>query len=91
MVKFENIKVGDRVWSVQYGWGNVEGFHTTIDNYQLLKVRFDNGDFEYYFKDGRVNIDDVNPTLFWNEFYIPTDEEYRNGKNEKFVTIKYGR
>lgn len=67
MAKFDKAKIGDRVWSAQYGWGSVEGFHMTIDGYKLLKVKFDDGDFEYYFKDGRVNIKDVNPTLFWNE------------------------
>lgn len=75
MAKFSNAKIGDRVFSVQFGWGIVEGFHKTIDNHELIKVKFSNRDFEYYFKDGRVNITDVNPTLFWNEVDLPTEVE----------------
>lgn len=74
MAKFDNAKVGDRVFSIQYGLGAIDRFGT-VNNHEVFKVNFDNGDYEWYFKDGRVNIDDVNPTLFWNEFHVPTEEE----------------
>lgn len=74
MLKFDNVKVGDRVFSIQYGLGTIDRFGT-VNDHKVFKVDFDNGDYEWYFKDGRVNIDDVNPTLFWNGFRIPTEEE----------------
>lgn len=74
MLKFDNVKVGDRVFSIQYGLGTIDRFGT-VNDHKVFKVDFDNGDYEWYFKDGRVNIDDVNPTLFWNEFRIPTEED----------------
>lgn len=74
MAKFDNAKVGYRVFSIQYGLGTIDRFGT-VNNHEVFKVNFDNGDYEWYFKDGRVNIDDVNPTLFWNEFHVPTEEE----------------
>lgn len=74
MAKFDNAKVGDRVFSIQYGLGIIDRF-VTVNDHEAFKVDFDNGDYEWYFKDGRVNVDDVNPTLFWNEVSIPTEEE----------------
>lgn len=81
MAKFSNIKIGQEVWSVQYGWGIVDRFNTTVNNYKLFQVKFDNGDCEWYFEDGRVNIDNVNPTLFWNEVKLPTEEENEESFN----------
>ena len=84
MLKFDKAKVGDRVFSIQYGLGTIDRF-VTVNDHEMFKVDFDNGDYEWYFKDGRVNIDDVNPTLFWNEFHVPTEEEDK----KPFDLVKY--
>lgn len=75
MAKFSNIKIGQEVWSVQYGRGIIDEFARTDEGHKMFKVKFDNGDFEWYFENGKVNIGDANPTLFWNEFKIPSDDE----------------
>lgn len=74
MAKFSNIKIGQEVWSVQYGRRSVDEFART-EGHKVFQVKFDNGDFEWYFENGKVNIDDANPTLFWNEFCIPNEDD----------------
>jgi hypothetical protein len=68
---FEDAKVGDRVWSMQSGWGEV------VENIPLadygVSVKFDNNAYGSYSVCGRFQKSDLMPTLFWNEvkFEIP--------------------
>jgi hypothetical protein len=68
---FENVTVGDRVWSMQGEWGIVD----KIEEGSLLPliVRFDNGEIHLYDLSGKFFNRDKNPTLFWSEvkFEIP--------------------
>lgn len=77
MAKFDNAKVGDRVWSSIYGWGVINDIYDDSIAYRL-KVIFDDGITvvkTYFTVDGKHELGDKYPTLFWNEFHIPTDEE----------------
>lgn len=74
MAKFSNAKVGDKVFSSIFGWGKIVGIYNEC--ICSVQVEFDNGDTVGYMFDGRrFGDDDKYPTLFWNEFHIPTDEE----------------
>ena len=77
MPKFSNAKIGDRVWSSIYGWGEINGIYDG----SMLKVIFtdESKTVETYFTvDGKHNIGDKYPTLFWNEFHIPIEEDKKS-------------
>lgn len=77
MEKFSNAKVGDKVFSSISGLGKITGIDGVDDDglYPII-VEFDNGDTAAYMLDGREFGEmDKYPTLFWNKFHIPTDEE----------------
>lgn len=98
MAKFDNAKVGDRVWSSMFGWGTIEEIDLKA-MYELL-VCFDECDGqERYSLYGYCSISHLVPTLFWNEFHIPTEEEDRKPfnlveflrENLKPVEFEYGQ
>ena len=67
---FKNAKVGDKVWSILDGWGEI----VKITNEDFpIKVKFKNGSFESFITDGSKYYNNINPTLFWDEvkFEIP--------------------
>lgn len=72
MAKFSNAKVGDKVWSIAYGWGEITG----VGDY-LFRVKFsDCCDCKLYNFDGkRVVSGEIYPTLFWKEFNIPVKDD----------------
>lgn len=77
MPKFSNAKIGDRVWSSIYGWGEINDIYDG----SILKVIFtdESKTVETYFTvDGKHNIGDKYPTLFWNEFHIPIEEDKKS-------------
>jgi hypothetical protein len=66
---FENAQVGDRVWSIRYGWGTIN----IIKDHKIYVV-FDHLNRPRIFtSQGKLYDDDLNPTLFWDEvkFDIP--------------------
>ncbi len=70
---FKDAEVGDRVWHIGYGWGQV----VRIDEYSdyPLVCKFAIGTYSYTF-DGKYHVTEVAPSLFWNEFKIP-EEAYK--------------
>ena len=66
-------KVGDKVYSVTYGWGEVEDITEPNREYPILVV-FSGGDDSYttYTSDGREYID-LNRDLFFTEISIPQE------------------
>ena len=62
--KADDFKVGDQVWCAMHGRGVVE--HVCFDDMLSVGVSLDNGDFNWYTKDGKYNID-LNRTLFFSE------------------------
>ena len=64
---FADIKVGDKVWDIRQGWGAVITLmqcHT-----YPIEVRFENG-YDTYTRDGYCSLEDVNPSLFWDEIKL---------------------
>jgi hypothetical protein len=63
---FENAQVGDRVWSIRYGWGTIN-----IIKDRKIYVVFDHLNRPRIFtSQGKFYDDDLNPTLFWDEVKI---------------------
>lgn len=73
MAKFDNAKVGDRVFDLLKGWGTIVEIRKN-EEYPIY-VNGDIDSFCTFTLDGKRYDKDVTPTLFWNEFHIPTDEE----------------
>ena len=63
---FEDAKVGDQLWSVEFGWGEVVSRDTLS---QCFTVEFNHDEFETYsFKGTRKRpIREKMQTLFWDE------------------------
>ena len=88
---FNGIKVGDKVWHFEYGWGKVikilkaseldkQNVYEYNDFY-VLEVVFDNPYFQgsYYFDlNGITFYSNSNQILFWDEvkFNVPQKKEY---------------
>jgi hypothetical protein len=83
---FENARAGDRVWSVEYGWGTVESVSKGV--YPVV-VSFDCGiDVTYTFS-GMPRSSGLQ-TLFWDEVKIeapPRPKRKVVKKVEKWVNI----
>ena len=64
---FADVQVGDYVWDSRKGWGNVgEVVHSSH-----FPIRVDFGhDSDAYTLDGYYSIDDVHPSLFWDEIEL---------------------
>ena len=76
MVKFYNVKKGDKVWSIRFGWGVVK--EVNHDECYGLIVSFQHAVSYMHIRftfDGCEAHNDIYPTLFWNEFHIPNNEE----------------
>ena len=76
-------KVGDRVWSLIYGWGNVNEIDSKIGSEYLVRVVFDSGEWESYTVDGFWKIDHKNPSLFHanqGKIEFNTDEPIVDGQ-----------
>lgn len=71
---FRNAKIGDRVWSIRNCWGKIVEINS---NYEYpLRVDFDNCDLTNTFTmDGKEYVDDINPTLFWDEIKYEIPEK----------------
>lgn len=85
MAKFDNAKVGDRVWYIIKGWGEVE---RVIKNIGII-VRFKVSEtvevsVVFTFDGKRYQLNDKYPMLFWNEVKLPTDEE-----DKRFDLVEY--
>lgn len=67
----EEIRVGDRVWSIPLGWGEVTELDENNSDYPIC-VKFEGGS-RLFTDDGKLYKKDENPILFWQpiEFEIP--------------------
>ena len=72
MAKFDNAKVGDKVWSVICGDGIIVPINVNCQ--YPITVRFKEHPNKSFDMEGRSYIN-YNPELFWNKFKIPTDKE----------------
>lgn len=76
MAKFDNAKVGDKVFSTLYGWGKVFSVDKTDVHFPLV-IEFDKNIRMCYRSDGTTNVLNKFPNLFWNEVKLPNEEEDR--------------
>lgn len=76
MAKFDNAKVGDKVFSTVYGWGKVFSVDKTDVHFPLV-IEFDKNIRMCYRSDGTTNVLNKFPNLFWNEVKLPNEEEDR--------------
>ena len=76
MAQFSEAKIGDRVWSISFGWGKIEKVNISFRD-ENIGVKFEidkNHGLWFYYNDGRYMKDDLNPTLFWDEVSIIAPE-----------------
>lgn len=68
---FRDAKVGDRAWSFEYGWGTIT--HVFYGKEYPIIFKSDTNRICNFRFDGKKDINDINPSLFWNEikFEIP--------------------
>ena len=71
-ITFENAKIGDKVWSVGFGWGEVSSI-VERDTYPI-KVLFSGRNKTTYTLEGKQLANHVHQTLYWDEvvFKAPT-------------------
>lgn len=75
MRKFENAKIGDKVWSCLRGWGRITDIDNKDDGIYAMEILFQNNITRWYALDGYCSTDHKYPELFWNEYKIPTTVE----------------
>ncbi len=63
------VRVGDRVYSMEYGWGEVKNIHSW-SNEKPYEVDF-NGKQVFYTEAGKLETTSANRTLFFDEIPIP--------------------
>ena len=73
-VTFSDAKVGDRVWSLTEGWGVIINRYAPHTTYPL-NVEFKGGCRRIYTLWGLLHINDLNPTLFWDEVKVEIPEK----------------
>lgn len=72
---FETAKVGDKVWCMESGWGEVKRIDTSVTFYPI-DVYFPRDDkTKSYTVDGKVYDDGTYQTLFWGEIVIEAPEK----------------
>lgn len=74
MDKFDNAKVGDRVFSTIYGWGVIILLSQLDQEFPII-VEFDTGERKNYRDDGKNFFSEKYPNLYWNEVKLPTEKE----------------
>ena len=64
--QFTNIKIGDRVWSINYGWGSV------VSTESIIFAVLHKTNTVWYHYNGMENypMTGIVPTLFWDEIHI---------------------
>ena len=62
---FETAKVGDRVWSMGIGWGEI--LHTSHSARYPIRVQFQKGEYETYTLGGAYDAEVKIQYLFWDE------------------------
>ena len=71
---FETAKVGDRVWCMRAGWGEIRDDRRASAAYPI-HVYFSNDEFKTYTVDGLYDADDITQSLFWDEVKIEAPQK----------------
>ena len=91
---FENAKIGDKVWEIELGWGEIVNIIKS-STYPLM-VKFNiNGSIMTFDLSGKYTKIAINPTLFWDEINVeipkkPKPEFWKpeNGEEAYYISIK---
>jgi len=67
-MKFKNVKIGDKVWSVTSGWGVISNIY--VDD---IEVIFREDFKRWYNLKGKFDHRDLYPDLYWHEFPLPKE------------------
>lgn len=71
MNKFDKAQVGDKVYSLLHGYGVITEVSSPS---RLITVDFNgNASNRKYYLDGKYQVNDYEPTLFWNRPLTPDD------------------
>ena len=70
---FETAKVGDRVWSIKEGWGEI--IEIDYDSDYSLSVKYDISGTDTFTFGGYESIADPMRTLFWDEVVIEAPQK----------------
>ena len=65
---FKDAKVGDKVWNIRRGWGEI--ISTEWSNLHPILVEFLNSKNASFTTEGKEVPGDINPSLYWDEFRI---------------------
>ena len=88
MAYFDGVKKGDRVWSFEFGWGEVISilYGGGTGGGDIFKVKFPQGDYWYDFY-GKRGIS--SQTLFWDEikFNIPEKPKIKLKENKYKIDL----
>ena len=92
---FENAKVGDKVWSIKYGFGEVDSIHKF--GVPTINVKFENYknplDTKSYFTSGIKKNSKYTRDLYWKKVNIPTEPKRKLTKKivvgDKITFEKY--
>lgn len=77
----EEIKVGDKVWDVRFGWSEVVFLHKG-SSFPIQT------NFSSYLESGKGYEEHKSPSLFWQEFEIPANAyEKPKEKVKKYVVV----
>ena len=89
---FENVKVGDSLYDVCFGWGRVKAINCLdySDKAHLIEVEFSHMKKFHYSKKGKnLDLGCENQTLFWDEikFDMPfsLENELKKLKRKRYV------
>ena len=77
---FKNAKVGDRAWFFEYGWGTIT--HVFKDSEYPINFESDTKRICNFTIDGKRAVNDINPTLFWDEIKFEIPEKPFNLEDE---------
>lgn len=81
---FENVKVGNKVWSIIHGWGTVKRFITGL---YPIEVVFNDSTVKSFAFNGKLSEGHTNRTLFWDEIKISPPP--RPKRKVKKTVIRY--
>jgi hypothetical protein len=89
MTTFEDAKVGDKVYSPTFGWGEISYIYTS-KKYPLSIKFYDDPDEDYEFTfDGYYFKDVPRQSLFWDEVYIEAPTKPMIIDETADITVKY--
>ena len=84
----EEVKVGDRVWHVCHGWGEVSGLDDDEDIYYPILVHWEGRD-EWFTENGKLCDADRDPSLFWQAIEIPKKQKKPKQKKKAWQWLYF--